>query len=299
VSGIPYPDIIDRWQFVIKLEVHLPGSYTDIKAICAGKNRLQFYKELNILAKRFVICDAEDIDLNNQLFELLSRDFQLSADFKKVYVYGLKLKDHDRNLIVRELRLTFPPPSLPPFGQQNGHLPVYGQQSAQHRKVFSTGSVIPAQYLIGLGGFPIERNQSEQSDGSACFRMTTMSLEDTGNEKEVLHYASPENTRPCGGEANDEEYDNEQSLDGDHDEESLAASGVNSLQHSLNKSQPVSGQQSLQQSLRGSFTGTPFADENEREWVFCLAQPDMLAEIQDNGEMGVEGGVGMGELDGV
>jgi hypothetical protein len=264
-----------------------------MQAICAGKNRLQFYKELNILAKRFLIHDPEDIDLNNQLFELLSRDFQLSADFKKIYVCGLKLKDQDRNLIVRELRLI----PLPSFGQQNGHLPFYGQQSAQHQKVFSTGSAIPAQYLTGSGGFPIERNLSEQSDGSACFRMTKMSLEDPDNKKEVLHYASPENTRPCGGETNDEYDDNEESIDGDHDEESLPASGVNSLQHSLYKSQPASGQQSLQQSLRGSFTGTPFADENEREWVFCLPQPDMLAETQDNGEMGVEG-VGMGE-DGV
>ena len=266
-----------------------------MQAICAGKNRLQFYKELNILAKRFVIYDAEDIDLNNQLLELLSRDFQLSADFKKVYVYGLKLKEHDRNLIVRELRLMFPPPSLvpiPSFGQQNGHLPFYGQQSAQHRKVFSTGSAIPAQYLNGSGGFPIERNLSEQSDGSACFRMTKMSLEDTGNEKEVLHYASPENTRPCG-EANDEEYDNEQSVDGDHDEENLAASALNSLQQSLYKSQPASGQQSLQQSLRGSFIGNKFADENDQGWV-CLGQSEMLAVTHLNGEIGVEG-VGIGE----
>jgi hypothetical protein len=123
VSGIPYPDIIDRWQFVIKLEVYHPGSYTDMQAICAGKNCLQFYKELNVIAKRFLVHDPDDIDLNNQLFELLSRDFQLSADFKKVYVCGLKLKDQDRNLIVREVRPTFPSPplgSLPSFGQRSG-----------------------------------------------------------------------------------------------------------------------------------------------------------------------------------
>jgi len=296
VSGIPYPDIVARWQFVIKLEVYSSGVYTDKQAICTGKNRLNFYKELNLLIKRFLIHDTEDFTLNDKLFELVSRNFQLCADFKKIYVYGLKLKDQDRNLIDRELRLMSSAPALrplPSFNHQNGHLPLYSQQIASHRKVFSTGTV-PVHYLAGFGGFPIERNLSEQSDGSACFRLTKMSLEDPVNENEVLHYGSPEETRHSGkGNGDDDKGEDEQSVDGDHDEENLAASGPNSLQQSLYRSQLASGQQSLQQSLRGSFIGTPFTDENEQGWV-CLEQSEMLADTRHIGGMGV-GGVGIGE----
>ena len=255
-----------------------------MKAICAGKNRLQFYSDLNLIAKRFFASDFEDVDLNRELLELLSQKFDLCTEFKRIYVYGLGITDQDRQAIIREVDLMSPPLGPAPLAQ-------LGQRAGPHRKMLSTGSV-PAQFLNGLGGVPLERTLSEQSNDSSCLRMTKMSLDDMAHEDEVLHYRSPEQIRHSG-EAEDEQAHDEQSVDGDQEEEHLNAGDVNYLQHSLNRSQPASGQQSLAQSLRGSFTGNRFADENETDWV-CLGQSEMMAGTHHTDGMGV-GGVGMGE----
>ena len=257
----------------------------NVQAVCAGKDRLQFYKELNFLAKELLVQDAADIDLNNHLFELLSRDFQLCADFKRIYVDGLRIKEQDRQFLANQLRLQSSTLALRPLQPSLS----FAQSAGQHRKGFSTGSV-PAQFLTGMESVPLERSWSEQSDGGASFRMRNMSLDDGSPEHKVLHYGSPEEVPQTDG---GEDMDGAHLVEGHTDPEDFAMSRVPSLQHSLYRSQPGSGQQSLQQSLHGSFTGNAGGDENEHDWV-CLGKSAILTEPYQTGGTTV-GGVGIGD----
>lgn len=233
---------------------------------------------MNLIAKRFIAKDLEDPDLNRELLELLSQKFELCTEFKRIYVYGL---DQDRQAILQELSFASqcPAPGLPRFP---------GRLQSSHREVPSTENIPP--YLQAVAGVPLQRNLSEQSNDSSCFRMRKMSLEDINHENEALPNGRLEQSRKSL-EDNGEDQD-EESVDGDQ-EQSLCTSGLNSLPHSLHQSQLRSGQQTLQHSLHGSFTGNPVADNNDPEWVYL--DPSVLPlDIHQNDAMDI-GGVGIGE----
>lgn len=236
---------------------------------------------MNLIAKRFIAKDLEDSDLHKELLESLSQNFELCAEFKRIYVYGLGTTDQDRQAILQELRFPSqrPVPGLPDF---------LGRPQSSHRKVSSTGNIPP--YLQAIASVPLQRHLSEQSNDSSCFRMRKMSLEDINYKNEAPNGQLAQSRQSVEDDGEDQE---ENSVDGYPEiERSLCTSGLNSPPHGLYQSQLESGQQSLQHSLRGSFTGNPFADQNEAEWVYL--GPSAVLDIHQNDVMDI-GGVGIGE----
>jgi hypothetical protein len=72
-------------------------------------DRLKFYSELSLLAKRFLVGDIDDPQLErDELAKLLTNRYDLWQEFKEIYVDGPNLTDHELDGLRREIETQVP-----------------------------------------------------------------------------------------------------------------------------------------------------------------------------------------------
>ena len=64
---------------------------------------MALYRELNHLAKQFLVEDVDHPELNRNLLDRLGQRFYLCDEFKRIYVYAQTLSDEDRERLKRQL----------------------------------------------------------------------------------------------------------------------------------------------------------------------------------------------------
>jgi hypothetical protein len=99
---LPPQDVVHRWQFLVNLEVP-PLFQSNCESICVGEDHLKMYRDLNRIAKKFLLEDTEHPDLNRDLLEILHQRFRLCEEFKNIYVYTQILQDSDREMLRQEM----------------------------------------------------------------------------------------------------------------------------------------------------------------------------------------------------